>query len=87
MAAVRDKHGNKIEGQSVVTEAQAMARDHWDAVKGDSVKTERVVARQAARSSRGPQEQLKLLDQRLGAGQGAVKERARLDALIASTKK
>lgn len=34
--------------------------------------------RQALRAKRSPQEQLRLLDQKLGEGVGAVKERARL---------
>lgn len=36
----------------------------------------------AERAKRSPQEQLKTLDFRLGKGQGAKKERARLQALI-----
>jgi hypothetical protein len=38
--------------------------------------------RQDARDHRTPEQQLALLDSRLGAGQGARKERARLAALI-----
>jgi hypothetical protein len=38
--------------------------------------------RQDARNHRTPEQQLALLDSRLGAGQGARKERARLAALI-----
>lgn len=38
--------------------------------------------RQDAREHRTPEQQLALLDSRLGAGQGARKERARLAALI-----
>ena len=41
-----------------------------------------VAARQEARNSRSAVEQLELLDQRLGAGIGAEKERARLAKLI-----
>jgi len=39
-------------------------------------------AREAARAGRTPQEQLAILDERLGVGQGAAKERARLQAEI-----
>lgn len=38
--------------------------------------------RQEARDSRTPQEQLQRLDELLGVGQGAQRERARLQALI-----
>ncbi len=39
------------------------------------------VERQAERAKRTSQQQIALLDQRLGVGQGAVKERARLKGL------
>jgi hypothetical protein len=47
---------------------------------------ERAIERQEARAKRTPQEQLKLLDDRFGEGKGATKERARLKALIETTK-
>lgn len=38
-----------------------------------------------ARAARSPQQQLALLDQKLGKGKGAVKERARLAKQISAT--
>ena len=43
--------------------------------------------RQAERDQRSPQEQLRFLDQILGAGKGAKKERARLHAQVVDVKK
>ena len=43
--------------------------------------------RQAERAQRTPQEQLDLLNQRLGLHQGAMKERARLTAQICDRQK
>lgn len=40
----------------------------------------------AARATRSPKQQLALLDQRLGTGQGAARERARLQAQIDAAK-
>ena len=80
MAKVRDAQGHEIEGKSIVTEAQALARERWDAKSGQG-KTERELARLVARVSRSNEEQLTELDRRLGVGVGAKKERARLAAL------
>ena len=41
----------------------------------------------AARAERSPEQQLAILDQRLGSGVGATKERARLQAEIEGKKK
>lgn len=43
--------------------------------------------RQSERDKLSPKEQLKKLDQMLGAGQGAKKERARLDWMVKTGKK
>ena len=42
--------------------------------------------RQEARNNRSPEQQLALLDSRLGAGRGAGRERARLQAMIEKQK-
>jgi hypothetical protein len=49
---------------------------------GKEARQRKAQERQEAISSLKPQEQLAILDQRLGPGQGAVKERARLQAKI-----
>ena len=72
------KDRKEVEGAAVVTEAQAQARQRWDAVKSPSAKLKRIAERQVARAARTAREQTALLDQRLGAGKGATKERARL---------
>lgn len=41
-----------------------------------------IADRAAARAERTPKEQIAVLDQRLGVGQGAKRERARLSALV-----
>lgn len=45
---------------------------------------ERAMAQQALRDARTPEQQLRVLDQRLGIGVGAKTERARLEAEIAA---
>jgi len=45
--------------------------------KDDRIK--RAAERQEARANRTPQEQIALLDRKLGKGKGAVKERKRLE--------
>lgn len=80
MAKVRDAQGHEIEGKSFVTEAQAKARELWDAKSGQG-KRDREDARRQARASRSNNEQIAELDRRLGVGVGAKKERTRLAAL------
>lgn len=48
------------------------------------IRREQAAKRQAERAKRSPAEQLALLDARLGKGQGAKKERARLEKLLNS---
>lgn len=48
---------------------------------------ENVVRNQEARAERSPQQQLEVLDKRLGNGKGAAKERARLAVEIEDAKK
>lgn len=81
MAKVRDAQGHEIEGKSIITEAQATARERWDAKSGQG-KRDREATRLTARASRTPEQQLAELDRRLGNGIGAKKERARLSALV-----
>jgi hypothetical protein len=63
-----------------VTEAQAKAREVWAERK--AAKLETALQRKAEREKRSPQEQLDLLDKRLGKDQGAARERARLQAML-----
>ena len=51
---------------------------------GPAARQRKADEREAAREARSPQERLKLLDQRLGVGVGAARERARLQAQIAA---
>lgn len=51
-----------------------------------SFRREDAKKRQDARNHRSPEQQLALLDSRLGAGKGAVRERARLQAMIEERK-
>lgn len=49
-------------------------------MKSQQQKRDEAEARQTIRASRTPQQQLAILDRKLGKGVGAVKERARLEA-------
>lgn len=55
-------------------------RRRGSAARADRRKNAEALA--AERAKRSPQQQLKKLDDKLGVGVGAVKERARLQALI-----
>jgi len=49
-------------------------------------KRENAEARQRQRDELSPEDQIKILDERLGVGQGATKERARLAKLMKGRK-
>lgn len=59
------------------SEAHFAAQDAWRRSRHSA---EIVAERHAERASRTPAQQITLLDQRLGIGQGAVRERAKLSA-------
>ena len=82
MAKVRIS-GKEVEGQAIVTEAQAKALEHWQAAKSPEAKSEEAAYRQAERGKRTAKQQLAELDRRLGKDVGAARERARLTALAA----
>jgi hypothetical protein len=70
--------------QQAKTEAQAKARELWQARKQE--KLDSAQRRLSDRAQRSPEQQLALLDQRLGEGVGAKRERARLQSLIEAPK-
>jgi hypothetical protein len=59
-------------------------REHEMKLRNDrrEIRRSEGVERRAERAARTPQEQIEILDRRLGAGQGASRERAKLAALI-----
>lgn len=63
-------------------EAHKEAQATYLAEHGREAHQRKAGERKEARDARTPQEQLKVLDERLGVGQGAKKERARLKSLI-----
>lgn len=54
----------------------------YKAEHGPEARQRKADERDQLRATRSPEEQLAVLDQRLGVGQGARRERARLQALI-----
>lgn len=55
-------------------------------MKSNKLRVASALARQESRKDMTPHKQLALLDQRLGVGVGAVKERARLHKLLEDKK-
>lgn len=63
-------------------EAYKEAQTIYLSEHGKNARQRKAEERQQIRDARTPKEQLKILDERLGVGQGAQKERTRLQALI-----
>lgn len=61
-----------------------MARNMWRGKAARRARHDEATGRQEVRDKRTPRQQIIILDQRLGVGQGAEKERARLQAKIAA---
>ena len=70
MNEIRGSHGGNVRNQKCRHERRAL-------------RVQRAVERMALSDSQSPEERLAVLDARLGKGVGAMKERARLAALIA----
>ena len=51
MAKVRDAYGREIEGKAIVTEAQATARERWDAKNGQGKRDREQAASGRSRES------------------------------------
>ncbi len=83
MAKVRDKAGKEVEGQKMVTERQTEHFAKFLAVRSTVARRQRALNREDMRNLRSHIDQLLLLDQRLGKGVGAKKERERLTQIIA----
>ena len=60
-----------------------MARNMWRGKIARRTRHDEAAGRQEERNLRSPQQQIAVLDRRLGVGQGARKERARLAAVTA----
>ncbi len=78
MAKVKDKGGKEVEGQKMATERQAEHYAKFMATRSVQARRERALKRQEVSDFRSPVDQLALLNQRLGKGVGAKKERIRL---------
>lgn len=66
-------------------EAHFAAREAWQGLHGPEARRQRAKECEAARVPRAPEEQLAVLDERLGKGVGARKERTRLFAQLHGT--
>ena len=75
MALVKDKNGRQTE-EVCATDAQREAYEKWAAKQKEKLLV--TENNRAARKKRSPQQQLEMLDKRLGHGVGAKKERAKL---------
>ncbi len=75
--------GKEVEGKSATTSAQTASRARWQEIKSPEARRQRARKLSEARAARSPQEQIALLNERLGPGRDAERERARLHTLIA----
>ena len=67
----------------VTSAEQTAAHEAYCGEHGRDARCRKADEREGARAARTPEEQIALLDRRLGVGQGATRERVRLHALIA----
>lgn len=78
---VKEKQRGRFSRRHETSEEHSEATAAYLAEHGPEARQRKADERELARSERSPKEQLAFLDRRLGIGQGARKERARLQAL------